>query len=106
MAAVPVIINGVMMPKGKSADDEPIPAVFLGWASIQGLSVGGGPVIPPETTPPDPPVDPPTEPPSGSGVAVVIKAAPETGGWGLATQAGGEFTWYYVPGQSGAGPKR
>jgi hypothetical protein len=104
MAAVPVIINGVLMPKGKSADDEPIPAVFLGYASIQGLSVGGGPIIPPDTGPIDPPVNPPTDP--GPGVAVVIKAAPETGGWGLATQPGGEMTWYFVPGQSGAGPKK
>jgi hypothetical protein len=106
MAAVPVIINGVLMPKGKSADDKPVPAVFLGYASIQGLSVGGGPIIPPNSPPIEPPVDPPTEPPSGAGVAVVIKAAPETGGWGLATQPGGEMTWYFVPGQSGAGPKR
>jgi len=106
MAAVPVIINGVLMPKNKAAGDKPVPAVFLGYASIQGLHVDGGPIIPPDVPPVDPPVDPPTEPPSGGGVTLVIKAAPETGGWGLATDGSGKMTWYYAPGSSGAGPKR
>jgi hypothetical protein len=101
MAAVPVIINGVMMPKGKGAGDKPVPAVFIGYASIPGLSVGGGPVIP--DTPPEIPVDPPPEQPPPS-LAVVIKPAPATGGWGLAGQ-GGQLQWFYAPGQSGAGPK-
>jgi hypothetical protein len=102
MAAVPVVINGVMMPKGKGADDKPVPAVFIGYASIPGLSVGGGPVIP--DTPPPIPVDPPPDQPPPA-LAVVIKPAPVTGGWGLAAQ-GDQIQWYFVPAQSGPQPKR
>jgi hypothetical protein len=107
MSAVPVIINGVMVPKGKSANDKPVPAVFIGYASIQGLTVGGGPVIPDNgPVPPDPPIDViPPDPPSDPGIAIVIKPAPVTGGWGLATEPGGDLQWFYVPAQSGAGPK-
>jgi hypothetical protein len=101
MAAVPVVINGVMMPKGKGAGDKPVPAVFIGYASIAGLEVGGGPIIP--DAPPDVPVDPPEQPQPG--IAVVIKPAPVTGGWGLASQ-GGQLQWFFTPSQSGAGPKR
>jgi len=104
MAAVPVIINGVMYPKGKSADDEPIPAVFCGYLSLEGLSVGGGPIIPPEApVPPDPPIDVPPDQPQ-PGIAVVIKPAPVTGGWGLAMQ-NDQMQWFFTPGQGGAGPK-
>ena len=107
MAAVPVIINGVLMPKGRGAQDKPVPAVFIGYASIQGLSVGGGPIIPPGpddphpehpiVLPPDPPIDvPPTDP--GPQVAVVIKPAPVTGGWGLAMDpSGANLKWFFVP---------
>ena len=104
MAAVPVILNGVMYPKGKGANDQPVPAVFCGYLSIEGLTVGGGPIIPPEVTPPDPPVDPP--PDAGPSVAVVVKPAPATGGWGIATDAGGTFKWFFTPGTQSAGPKR
>ena len=85
MAAVPVIINGVMMPKGKSATDKPVPAVFLGYASIPGLEVGGGPIIP--DPPPDVVVPPDPAPQPTPDLAVIIKPAPETGGWGLAAVA-------------------
>ena len=107
MAAVPVIINGVMMPKTRAAGDKPVPCVITGFASIAGLEVGGGPVIPPDTPVDPPPVDPPVDPPpsEGAGIAVVIKPAPATGGWGLATK-GGALSWFFVPGQGGAGPKR
>jgi hypothetical protein len=106
MAAVPLIINGVMMPKGKDARDKPVPAVFLGYASIAGLSVGGGPVLPVDGPPIDPPdpIDPPPENPPPNAV-IVIKPAPVTGGWGVATDAGGQFQWFFVPSESGAGPK-
>jgi len=97
MAAVPVIINGVMMPKARGGRDQPVPAVFIGYASIAGLEVGGGPVIP--DTPPEVPTEPPPDP--GPSVAVVIKPAPVTGGWGYSNQG-----WFFAPGQSGAGPKR
>jgi hypothetical protein len=102
MSAVPIIINGVMMPKGKGAHDKPVPAVFIGYASIAGLEVGGGPVIP--DTPPEPPIDvPPDQPPPS--LAVVLKPAPVTGGWGLAMQ-GDQLQWFFVPAQGGAGPKK
>jgi hypothetical protein len=104
MAAVPVIINGVLMPKAKGGSDKPVPAVFIGYASIAGLEVGGGPIIPPDQPPIDPPIDPPTEP-SGGNIAIVIKPAPATGGWGLAQQgAAGPLQWYFVPAVTG--PKR
>jgi len=107
MAAVPIVLNGVIMPKGKSADDKPEPCVITGYLSIAGLTVGGGPIIPDGTTPPDPPtVDPPPTDP-GPGVAVVVKPAPVTGGWGIATDPGNtQFKWFYTPGATGAGPKR
>ena len=105
MAAVPVILNGVMYPKGKSADDEPVPAVFCGYLSIEGLSVGGGPIIPDGGPPPiDPPIDPPQQP--GPSVVVVVKPAPATGGWGIATGADQSFKWFYTPGPGQPGPKR
>jgi len=118
MAAVPVILNGVMYPKGRSAGDKPEPAVFCGYLSIQGLTVGGGPVIPDPDPPhpahpielppdpPDPPIDVPPQPPSGPQVALVIKPAPVTGGWGLAGDGSGGLKWFFVPAQGGAGPKR
>jgi hypothetical protein len=108
MAAVPVIINGVMYPKAKGSGNLPqaIPAVFCGYLSLEGLEVGGGPVIPPDApVPPDPPIDVPPQPNPGPSVAIVVKAAPITGGWGLASQ-GGSFQWFFTPGQAGAGPKR
>ena len=98
MAAVPIIINGVMMPKQRGAGDKAVPAVFIGYASIAGLEVGGGPVIPDEA-PPEVPVDPPPDP--GPSVAVIIKPAPSTGGWGYSNKG-----WFFAPGASGAGPKR
>jgi len=106
MAAVPVIINGVLMPKARGAGDQPKPAVMLGWASIAGLEVGGGPIINPPV-PPDPPIDVPPDPPSqpDPGLAVVIKPAPSTGGWGLAAKDQ-KIQWFFVPGESGAGPKK
>jgi len=103
MAAVPVIINGVLMPKGKSATDKPIPAVFMGYISVAGLEVGGGPVIP--DPPPEIPVEPLPEPEPKPDLAVIIKPAPETGGWGCAANDQ-TLQWYFVPGASGAGPKR
>jgi len=118
MSAVPVIINGVLMPKAKGAQDKPVPAVFMGYLNVQGLEVGGGPIIPDNPPPsgggepthpiviPDPPIDvPPDPPPSGPSVVVVMKPAPATGGWGLAAD-GGEFKWYFSPADSGAQPKR
>src|SRR6516165_8647597 len=103
MAAVPVILNGVMYPKAKGSGgmSQAVPAVFIGALSIQGLEVGGGPIIPPDAPPVDPP---PTDP--GPSVAVVIKPAPVTGGWGIATDTNSQqFKWFYTPGPTSAGPK-
>lgn len=93
MSAVPVIIHGVFMPSGRSANDEPIKGTMIGYASIQGLEIGGGPIIP--DTPPEVPVDPPVDP--GPNVVVVVKPAPVTGGWGLATDNNGALQWFFIP---------
>src|SRR5215831_6116042 len=112
MAAVPVVINGVLMPKAKDAGSKPVPAVFLGYASYADRGVGGGPMPGgpddahpehPIVIPDPPPVDPPAQP--DPGLAVVIKPAPETGGWGLAAKDQ-KIQWFFVPGQGGAGPKK
>ena len=116
MSAVPVIINGAMIPKGRSGRDQPEPAVFVGYLSVQGLEVGGGPILPdnpPPGTPthpiviPDPPPDIPPDPPQqpGPNAVIVLKPAPVTGGWGLASDSG-QLKWFYSPSDSGAGPKR
>ena len=47
MAGVKVTISGFVAPLGKSAEDQPYPAVITGTASLTGLSVGGGPIEPP-----------------------------------------------------------
>jgi hypothetical protein len=124
MAAVPVILNGVFMPAGRTANDKPIKGTMIGYLSIEGLGVGGGPIIPPPGSggtpehpivppggyphpehpivippdqPPEIPIDPPEQPPSGSNVVVVVKPAPVTGGWGLAADASGSIKWFYMP---------
>jgi len=116
MAAVPVIINGTLMPKGKGAGDKPVPAVFAGYLSIQGLEISGGPILPDNPPPgspahpiviPDPPPDIPPDPPeqpSGPNAVLVIKSAPVTGGWGLASD-GGQLKWFYSPADAGPQPK-
>ena len=52
MGTVPVTIDGVLLPKMRSADDKPQAVVLVGQLNITGLSVGGGPI---EPTPPDVP---------------------------------------------------
>ena len=54
MAAVPVTIQCMVYPRDKSGP--PYPATLVGFASITGLQVGGGPILPPSEVPP---VDPP-----------------------------------------------
>lgn len=53
MAAVPIVLQCIIYPKDKSV--APYPATIAGFASIAGLEVGGGPVLPPEDKPPIPP---------------------------------------------------
>ena len=118
MAAVPVVLNGVMVPKNRAAGDQPVPCVITGYLSIQGLEVGGGPIIPDNPPPgggdpphidntlpiPPEPIDPPPSnaPPNA---VLVVKPAPVTGGWGMAVDEG-KIKWFYAPSESGAGPKR
>ena len=54
MASVPVTIQCNVYPRDKSVP--PYPATIVGFASITGLEVGGGPILPPDEVPP---VDPP-----------------------------------------------
>jgi len=51
MAEVPVTINGVLYPKGRSGTDAPVPCTIIGSAWITGLGVGGGPIVPPDQPP-------------------------------------------------------
>lgn len=62
MAAVPVVLQVMVYPKDKSV--KPYPATLAGFATIAGLEVGGGPVVPPGSelppeVPPEvwPPID-------------------------------------------------
>ena len=115
MAEVPVTIRCQIYPKDKSI--KPYPSTILCFASITGLEVGGGPIVPPEEVPPveppfviwggpidpypdhglpqppTPPLNPPTTP------------QPPHEGWNWSTVKGG---WYYlhVPGEGEAQPKR
>lgn len=54
MAAVPVTIQCVVYPRDKSGP--PYPATLVGFASITGLGVGGGPIEPPPDIVPEPPL--------------------------------------------------
>jgi hypothetical protein len=49
MAGVKVTITGFVAPLGKSAEDQPFPAVITGTASLTGLGIGGGPIEPPSS---------------------------------------------------------
>ena len=56
MAGVPITFRGTMYPRDKSGD--PYPFTAVGVAEITGLSIGGGPILPPDEVPP---VEPPME---------------------------------------------
>ena len=123
MAAVEVTISGVLYDKLNRTVQN---VVLIGEASLTGLGVGGGPIIPPGGgggSPPgiwgpnDPRPNPPIafppgwvggippegwNPPEGSGDDQgFIKPPPENGGWGYHE----DYGWGYYPGKSGAGPK-
>jgi len=89
MAAKNVIIVGHMY-EGKSNKGKQV--TIYGVAGESDKEIGGGPVIPP---PPDPFPDPPPD-------GVVIKPAPDEGGWGY---IGPEPGWYFVPPAGSVSPK-
>ena len=121
MAAVPVTIQCMVYPRDKSG--RPYPATLVGFASITGLTVGGGPVVPeaPPDIKPEPPlviwggpIDPypdiggpgpqppwPIDPPPDE----IPPPTPPHEGWNWSAVNSG---WYYlyVPGPGAAGPKR
>jgi hypothetical protein len=59
MAEIPVTIQGIIAPLGKSAEDQPFPAVISGKIWLTGLSVGGGPIIGGSPGEPAHPIAPP-----------------------------------------------
>lgn len=118
MAAIPVTIQAQIYPKDKTV--KPYPATILGFASITGLEVGGGPIIPPDELPdlPKPPGDliiwgggnepfptPPIVIPEPPPVDQPATPQPPHEGWNWSAAKSG---WYYlyVPGEGEAGPKR
>jgi len=130
MSAKPVMMTGVIYPMDKM--HAPMAVSFVGNAWDPTLSVGGGPVIPPEQppgvpihpiwgppgfNPPGPgmppgigggPIipDPPTEPPQPEPppITIVIKPPPAEGGWGWMGPP--INAWGYFPPPGTAGPKR
>lgn len=114
MAAVEVMISGVLYDKTARTAR---PVMLVGEASLAGLGVGGGPIMPPPggggdpphiwgggnepfPTPPIhiPPQQPPTGPADDNGF---IKPPPEGGGWGYHA----DYGWLYSPKAGQAGPK-
>ena len=67
MAEVPITIVGFVAPLGKSAEDQPYPAVITGRLSKTGLGIGGGPIPPPAGGVPVYPAHPIVLPPEISG---------------------------------------
>lgn len=119
MAAVPVTIQALVYPKNKSVP--PYPATIVGLASITGLEVGGGPVMPPDIKP-DPPLviwgggnEPmPTPPiagflPDGTFPELPDKPPAQVekphAGWNWSV-AKSQWYFLYVPGSGEAQPKK
>lgn len=120
MAAVPITFHGTMYPKDKTV--APYAFTAVGMANITGLSVGGGPIVPPdeidEIPKPEPPLeiwggpfDPPHPehpivlPPDLPPITPPSPVPPPHEGWNWSTVKSG---WYYlyVPGTGEAGPRR
>jgi hypothetical protein len=120
MAAVPIQIDGVMYPQERGSVPRPVKMTILGQASIWGLSVGGGPIVPPPVDPPpidahpehpivlppDPPPVLPPDLPDPVPPSTVVKQPPVTGGWALNSTEGGQLYWSYYPGAGAMAPKR
>lgn len=123
MAAIDITISGVLYDKLSRTTR---PVVLIGEASLTGLGIGGGPILPPEggggppvspgvpTHPimlpgmpgwgdprPEHPIywpPPPTDPPT---IPSDPKPPPAEGGWGWSP----EYGWGYFPGPTQPGPK-
>lgn len=123
MAGVPITFVGIMYPRDKSV--KPYPFTAVGMAGITGLTIGGGPIVPPdeidELPDPQPPLEIWPNPPEGTAPhpehPIVLPdpilppdqppnpiPAPHPG-WNWSAVKSG---WYflYVPGSGQAGPKR
>lgn len=113
MSAVEVTITGLLYDRANRTTQN---VVLIGEATLTGLGVGGGPIIPPggggsppgiwgPTDPrPTPPIyippTIPTEPPPDGG----DKPPPDDhGGWGFVSEWS---RWGYFPGPDAAQPKR
>lgn len=123
MAAVEVTITGMLYDKINRTVQN---VVLIGEASLTGVGVGGGPIIPPvqppgggspghpahpivlpgdpswgDPHPAHPIVLPPPNLPGPPNGGEAVKPPPEEGGWGYFPSYG----WGYFPGSSGPGPK-
>jgi hypothetical protein len=126
MASIPIQIDGVLWDHAAKAGTK---VSLLGQASIVGLTVGGGPIVPPDVTPPPvdgahpehpivlppdgahpehpivlPPIDVPPEPPEGPPDAQGFIKPPATDGtamWAYHETYG----WLFEPGETAPGPK-
>lgn len=127
MAAVEITLSGVLYDKLSRTTR---PVVLIGEASLTGLGVGGGPIIPGEppgiwgpTDPrpgwglpgqppgiwgggnepfPTPPIHIPRPPVDPPPDSGAVKPPPDDGGWGYFP----EYGWGYFPKPGEAGPKR
>jgi len=124
MGAVPITIVGIETKDDGSSGQ----VTIVGMASLTGLSVGGGPIVPPDQPPgkptfpiwgppgielppspgyppvaghPLPPIPPPIDVPPGTPPGTVLKPPPESGGWGWVVPYG----WGFFPASDAAGPK-
>ena len=121
MAAVPVTIQCMVYPRDKSG--APYPATLVGFASITGLTIGGGPIIPHDEVPPvDPPLviwGGPIDPYPDHGLPVPPTPPDQPPPSGDKVHAGWNFNdgsnpsypnvgWYYVyiPAPGSAQPKK
>jgi hypothetical protein len=108
MAATAIMLDGVLMPKDKM--HAPMPVTFVGVAWNPDLSVGGGPIYPPQQPPgiwgppgpwPTPPIAMPPVPPNPPDPPTEGKPPPPDGGWAWHPDWG----WGYYPGGPGGKPQ-
>ena len=128
MASVKIQIDGVLWHAAAKRGEK---VSLIGDAAIFGVTVGGGPIIPPPDSgggdhpehpivppggyphpehpivlPPDEPPNIPPDVPDPVPPSSVIKPPPVTGGWGLHSTENGSLYWSYFPGPGAAMPKR